>query len=389
VKYLIASPAPTRNQVDFDKLLYDHRHRFTARDIELLKKAHSESLLHKLISERPEFKDLAAYIKTEQRQLLMTHNLKNGGLDSLAKQFMDNEDNRLHKRVDNVFFHTIISFSSFEAEKVTDQVMRETAQKFIELRSPDSLYIVAIHRDTESPHLHLIHSGSALGKGTRVSKAEFSALKLEMNRFQRERFPQLDKSLMENTPKRDSRTEKNKFAERLDKTALLNLLETHKDKISSTKELNDLLKEHNHSIYYRADRPQGILINNEMKMRFSRMPSIDLAKLIDGDRILETQQKQLAQFQRLRSGGTERTMEKERPETADLNDKQRMQLEALQNLREESNNERSLEQDNPNTDNDITENYERERDNSSAIIDDDENGAGFDTFYPDLEGDEG
>lgn len=131
---------------------------------------------------------------------IIRHNLRSRtSIMGLAAEFSANESYRIRKRKDSVrIFHTIISFSNQDREYVTDEVLRGTAKQFIKLRAQNCLVLGTCHRNTESIHLHLLVSGTYLsGRSARLSKEKFHSLKIKLNKYQRQAFPELSHSLPE------------------------------------------------------------------------------------------------------------------------------------------------------------------------------------------------
>lgn len=143
------------------------------------------------------------YSLDEKKQLdksntfIVTHNLQGRTIEEYVTQFVANEANRIHKSVKaTAVHHTILSFSPDDSPKITDDMLRAIAQQFIKLRGEENLYLFAKHENTNAVHMHCCVSGSAMsGRSSRMSNKEFATLKVELDRFQKQRFPELSASL--------------------------------------------------------------------------------------------------------------------------------------------------------------------------------------------------
>jgi len=155
------------------------------------------------------FKTVIAYILREAEQdgsFVLTRFIKGKDFsaEAMAKQFEENERHRIHKRKNNVkLFMEVISFHRDDAEKLNNSKLEKIARKYISTRSPLSVSIATVHRDKAHTHLHFVFSGCEYrtGKSTRLSKSEFKERKLIMERFQRERFPELKRSEIQHVKK--------------------------------------------------------------------------------------------------------------------------------------------------------------------------------------------
>ena len=242
-----------------------------------------------------------------QSQVVIRHNVHSRSISGYVKEFQRNEDLRIHKRKDNVqIHHTILSFSNKDKAHVTEEVLRDMAQKFIELRGKDNLYVIVSHHDHDHVHLHCSISGTKInGLSSRISSAEFAKLKIELDRYQQQKYPQLVHSLPRHGRSKKIQyieVEKNiKRNERAsDKTSLMQVLETTFSKSTSRDQFFTELTSQGHVPYYRAGSFAGILFDGHRKFRINRL-SYDEKKLSELD-TREKEEKQLTELQELRSG---------------------------------------------------------------------------------------
>ncbi len=120
-------------------------------------------------------------------------------MPSFIKAFKENESGRVYKRSDaTAINHVILSRSGSDRQYVTESMMKDIAKKFIEIRGENNLYAGTAHYDRDHTHLHLVVCGSQLnGKSSRISQDEFENLKVTLDAYQREKYPELSNSLPE------------------------------------------------------------------------------------------------------------------------------------------------------------------------------------------------
>ncbi len=241
-----------------------------------------------------------------QSQVVIRHNVHSRSISGYVKEFQRNDELRIHKRKDNVqIHHTILSFSNKDKEHVTEDVLRDMGEKFIELYGKDKLYVMVSHHDHDHIHLHCSISGTKLnGMSSRMSAAEFAKLKVELDKYQQQKYPLLVHSLPRHGRGKEIKgveAEKNvKIAERAaDKASLMQVLETTFSRSTSRDQFFTELASQGHVPYYRAGSFAGILYNSSRKFRINRL-GYDEKKLSELD-TREKEDKQLTELQELRS----------------------------------------------------------------------------------------
>lgn len=217
----------------------------------------------------------------DMESIVIKHNIRSRSVNGYIREFQETEALRQHVRKDNVkAFHHIISFNRLDSEHINENMLRDIARHFIELRSDNSLHVGAVHFDRDNTiHMHLIMSGVQYqtGLGNRISRQEFQQLKVEMQKYQIEKYPQLTHSLPEHGKSKNGKTnehgpEKIKNAERnLDKDNLVALLRTIYEKSTSKEHFLSQINDSGHEVYYRNDRPQGVKFDGDRKFRFSNL----------------------------------------------------------------------------------------------------------------------
>ena len=140
----------------------------------------------------------------EKRSFVITHNLKGNTISQWEKQFKENEIYRKRKRTDSVYLtHEIISFHKDDAENITLGKLENMARTYIQKRNINGMFVAVPHFDKEHYHIHICASGLEYhtGKSLRMTKAEFQKLKKDIQEYQKERFPELSKSIVKHDKK--------------------------------------------------------------------------------------------------------------------------------------------------------------------------------------------
>lgn len=141
------------------------------------------------------------------------------------------------------------------------------------------------------------------GEANRLSKKEFQKLKEDLEKYQREKYPELENSIVHSKPKRD-RAIGRKNTRQTDKEALTKLLE---NSFTSTKNMESFfttLQSKNFQPYYRNEKLTGVKSASGMKFRFKTM-GIDKQQLYDLEEKENQQNKELDELQSLRNSSQE------------------------------------------------------------------------------------
>jgi len=200
--------------------------------------------------------------------------------DTISDQFQENEKHRVHQRKNSVKVHMeILSFHPDDSEKLKNRndILEKIARKYISLRSNLAMCVATVHRDTKHTHLHFVFSGVEWrsGKSTRLSKAEFQKIKLDMEAFQKSRFPQLSRSEIDHNPSKKKRQHLIKDPEcqmKLrgvvsDKERLVTALEKAYVEATSEKNFYSLLKKEGFELYHRGGRQAGVVLKRQFRFR--------------------------------------------------------------------------------------------------------------------------
>lgn len=148
----------------------------------------------------PTFHQLLQYIAADGRGVgaPLLHNLRaeSNDLSAVNRAFMANAAHLPARRNGISLYHEVISLNGADAP--TPAMLYDLAQHYLEERAPNCLAFGMVHSDGDHPHIHLVISANLRGRGQkhRLSKPRFAAIKRDLERYQRERYPQLTHSLV-------------------------------------------------------------------------------------------------------------------------------------------------------------------------------------------------
>ena len=240
----------------------------------------------------PSYASLIDYILNENKSnghesQIFTHNIRSEWQSDWVDEFKENEAFRLHPRANNVYaYHEIISFSSKESsENISKEVLSDIANKYIELRGNEGIYIGNVHFDKNHVHIHFISSGLAFrsGKAFRLSHSKLQSLKVDLQQYHLHKFPSLVHSICEhgNNKTKYSQREwqaKQREQRNLSKTDISQKVQSCFAKATSLREFLHLLRDAGLHHYERRGKVQGIISPDGIKFRFTKL-GIDTMKL--------------------------------------------------------------------------------------------------------------
>ena len=269
----------------------------------------------------------------ENAELIHRENLRSRSIAGYIREFNENEANRLYKRKDSVrLYHNIISFAPDDKNLITDPMMKDIVKKFIELRGKNNIYLAVRHQETLHKHLHIIVSGVQLnGYSSRISKQRFKHIKIELDKYQQEKYPQLVHSLVNHDKHTDhlkkELIERIKTSRQTEKQKLVARLEKIYEQAISKEDFLNKIKEQKFDVYKRNNAPQGIIIDGQ-KFRFSRL-GYDTQKIEELNNKFSADEQNILALKGLRSG-KKRTLKKEElPKVKRLSQEQTIPEEKL------------------------------------------------------------
>ena len=152
------------------------------------------------------FNRLVDYIGKEDRgdeeSFRLLHNLRpSHNLTGIAGQFWANDAYRKERVNGVVCYHEILSFLS--GEDVPLNVAEDLAREYLELRAPNALAYAEPHFDKGHLHVHIIISGTEFesAKTLRLDNEQFMYVRREIERYQKEHYPELKSLVYQNREK--------------------------------------------------------------------------------------------------------------------------------------------------------------------------------------------
>ncbi|MBK8404222.1 MAG: relaxase/mobilization nuclease domain-containing protein [Saprospiraceae bacterium] len=239
---------------------------------------------------------------------VLKHNLKSHTTKGWTKELNNNFELRLNKRKDNIrLHHTIISFSNKDKKQINPELLKDITKKYIELRGKDNIYLASSHHDKEHIHLHIVMSSTKLitGESNRISRQEFRDLKLALDEYQKEKYPELVNSLPAHgksqklqlsDPELKLQVWQGKLSE---KQELFQTVETVYNQSKSVDNFLSELKSEGINSYSRGGKVYGVEDESGKHYRFKTL-GFELKKLEELDRQTQEEAKQLQELASLR-----------------------------------------------------------------------------------------
>jgi hypothetical protein len=217
--------------------------------------------------------------KQENAIVLLRHNLRTKTAEGNIKEFKENESYRIYRRKDSVvLFHTILSFAPKDKIRITKVMLKDVANKFVELRASNCLNLAVAHLEKNHTHVHILTSGVKVnGKSSRVSKQEFAHILSELEKYQQEKYPELIHSKNSHTKTKEVDKVQLQKTRNSKKLSLLVNLENAYQLAQSQEEFIKSITDNKHKPYYRNNKLQGVLVDGR-KFRLSTL-GFDAKKL--------------------------------------------------------------------------------------------------------------
>src|SRR5690606_30780010 len=153
-------------------------------------------IVKSLTSRASRFGSLINYLTKDKDKLFNEHGEKYELRFNLAgknnnrmmvKEFEMNEQNRIHKRSNNVkMVHEILAFSDLDREKITVEILNDLVTEYLNKRSPLIQAYAVGHFNENHYHVHIVSSPVELytGRNLRMTHSEFATLKREIQEYQ-------------------------------------------------------------------------------------------------------------------------------------------------------------------------------------------------------------
>lgn len=246
--------------------------------------------------------------KDSKPKPILKHNLRSRTTKGWTKELDKNFELRLNRRKDNIrLHHTIISFSNKDKKQINPELLKDITKKYIELRGKDNIYLASSHYDKEHIHLHIVMSSTKLitGESNRISRQEFKDLKLALDEYQKEKYPELihslpahgkSQKLQLSDPELKLQDREGKLSQ---KQGLLETVETVYSRSKSVDNFLSELKSEGIKTYNRGGKVYGVEDESGRHYRFNTL-GFDLKKLEELDWQAQEEAKQLQELASLR-----------------------------------------------------------------------------------------
>ncbi|MBL7771719.1 MAG: relaxase/mobilization nuclease domain-containing protein [Chitinophagaceae bacterium] len=270
----------------------------------------------KSMTRRKGIKQLVEYVFRDQPKdgkpvMQLKHNLSGGDRERWVKQMEFNHGLRKVKTKNAIqVYHEIISFHKEDSDRINRTMLLDIGKKYIELRGKTNQVIMREHRDKDHRHIHVVMSATEFltGKSSRISKKEFEKFRVEMEKFQREKYPELTKSIVY-TKGKDL---KQNFMDKREagKEKMRSILDKLFNQSKSQEELIKQLKDNSIEPYFRSGRLAGVLDDKDMKFRFSNL-GFDMTSF--EDKVSEETEidKKIDELESIRNSTTDRGIDRE------------------------------------------------------------------------------
>lgn len=278
------------------------------------------------------FKDETKLENDRHEKLIIRKNVRGRSLEKWVKEFEHNQSLRSTKRKDEVkAYHTVISFHDKDREHIDKAVLKDIAKEYMKQKGVDIMYIATAHYDQEHIHIHIAESGAKYmtGKANRMSKQQFANLKVAMETYQKERYPELVHSV-------SGRNTKSKLSHLNDRTTQKNTLsKLLEEGYANSKSLDDFvayLESSGHQPYYRNGVLTGIKYEGDRKFRFSKL-GYDKEKMGELS-TRDEEQKELSELSNIRENASSRSRESTGREIVDEHEYEEKDLDMEDDDRE-------------------------------------------------------
>ena len=127
------------------------------------------------------------------------HNVQYPTKDGAIMQIMQNEEYRPKRVNGNALIHETLSFGTEDStlEKLNPDIMQDLVDRWLKLRAPDAVAYAVPHFDKGHWHIHVVMHGTGYcsKKSLRLNDEQFIGYRRELEKYQKEMYPQLEASI--------------------------------------------------------------------------------------------------------------------------------------------------------------------------------------------------
>lgn len=237
------------------------------------------------------------------KDMMLSRNLPGIDLGKIASAFIDNDKYRQQTFAKTRWYHEVLSFSALDRDMLDNEKLETIAREYISRRSSKAMCFAVSHIGEAHRHIHLVLSGTEYKskKVLRMSDKEFKELRLGMEDYQKQMFPELKHSLVYGKEKKMERAktrDRNAAKERafqakrrspeklLEKERLMEMVQQSFNKARSIQGFIKNLESYGISTYMWGGKVAGVV--GKRKYRFSTL-GIDREMLRSLERLRERQ----------------------------------------------------------------------------------------------------
>lgn len=217
---------------------------------------------------------------------------------AIVKAFEDNDRyRRSNPHCTTTQFHDYISFHPDDTEKLTPEKLRTIMEEYIRLRTDNRALVYAqAHLHSNAVHAHFQISGTEAqgSKSMSKRKPQYKKMRRALEEFQREHFPELQKSIVLDRdgdrihPRKQHRERamESRTKQESQKTKYAKLLQKLWKKARDREDFFRRIRGTELIIYSRSGRPCGVQAPTGKKYRFKTL-AITPVMLVELDRRVE------------------------------------------------------------------------------------------------------
>ncbi len=176
-------------------------------------------IVKSITGKSPRYFQLLKYITNPEKiydnlgqSFQIKNHIKNTSLRGMSAEFLVQEKQRTRLRNNSVRInHTIISFGDLDRQNLTNEKLEDMVRKFMSMRTELIQYVAVPHWDGDHVHVHIVSNPIevATNRSLRQTKSDFERLKLQIQEYQLQKYPELTFSHPEHT-KNQNRSISNK-----------------------------------------------------------------------------------------------------------------------------------------------------------------------------------
>lgn len=154
---------------------------------------------------------------------------------AVIKEFLENQSHIKARKNGVAYYHEVISFNALDSQKLTTKILLDIAKKYLSLRAESSLAFAVPHFENgKNPHIHIAISANECGSSKKawIKKAQFQKIKQELEQYQREKYPELECSLVNHGTRSQAKPQISRKEKELKRRCRKGQKQTEKEKLA-------------------------------------------------------------------------------------------------------------------------------------------------------------